>query len=156
MFDDPQPVEWKVGDRFVYEPNMDEVLDTNWAMSHQGRQGTVYSVKPNETGMTATFDGETTGPYVSKRYCRKIDPQPTIEKPDKPKPVSLYHRYIATDSSGMADVYAVLSAYGVTNQAIGHAIKKLLLPGGRGHNDRTTDLREAIASIERAIQLEAK
>ena len=36
-----------------------------------------------------------------------------------------------------------------------HAIKKLLQPGDRGHKDKLTDLREALASIERAIQMAA-
>ena len=34
-----------------------------------------------------------------------------------------------------------------------HAIKKLLQPGERGHKDKLTDLREALASVERAIQM---
>jgi len=54
------------------------------------------------------------------------------------------------------DVYDVLNAWSVTNPAISHAIKKLLQPGQRGHKDKITDLREAISSIERGIELEAK
>jgi len=50
------------------------------------------------------------------------------------------------------DVYDVLAAFGVTCPAIAHAVKKLLCPGKRGHKDRATDLTEAIASIERAVE----
>lgn len=53
------------------------------------------------------------------------------------------------------DVYDVLAAFGVTNPADAHAIKKLLMPGQRGAKDAAQDRREAIASIERAIDLES-
>ncbi|MCF6207605.1 MAG: hypothetical protein L3J47_12070 [Sulfurovum sp.] len=52
------------------------------------------------------------------------------------------------------DVYDVLVAFNVTNPATAHAIKKLLMPGVRGHKDKLTDLKEAKESIVRAIELE--
>ena len=51
------------------------------------------------------------------------------------------------------DVYDVLAAFGVNCQARGHAIKKLLMAGQRGHKDEAQDLREAMQAIERSIQL---
>jgi hypothetical protein len=51
------------------------------------------------------------------------------------------------------DVYDVLKAFEVTCPATQHAIKKLLMPGDRGHKDILTDLNEAKQSIERAIEL---
>ena len=51
------------------------------------------------------------------------------------------------------DVYRVLDLFNVTNQPIGHAIKKLLIPGGRGNKDRLQDLMEAQDSIIRAIDM---
>ena len=51
------------------------------------------------------------------------------------------------------DVYDVLAAFGVNCQARGHAIKKLLMAGQRGHKDGAQDLREAMQAIERSIQL---
>jgi len=51
------------------------------------------------------------------------------------------------------DVYDVLKAFGVECHATGHAIKKLLCAGSRGHKDKETDLKEAIVAIERAIEL---
>tara|TARA_B100002003_G_scaffold145063_1_gene134395 strand:- start:413 stop:688 length:276 start_codon:yes stop_codon:yes gene_type:complete len=53
------------------------------------------------------------------------------------------------------DVYDVLTAFGVTNPATQHAIKKLLMPGQRGAKDVLTDLEEARQSIVRAQQIEA-
>lgn len=49
------------------------------------------------------------------------------------------------------DIYRVLSAYGVTNPAAAHAIKKLLCAGLRGKADALTDLKEALESVEEAI-----
>ena len=51
------------------------------------------------------------------------------------------------------DIYDILNAYRVTCPATQHAIKKLLQPGERGHKDKLTDLREALESVERAIQM---
>lgn len=47
------------------------------------------------------------------------------------------------------DVYRVLSLFGVTDQAIGHAIKKLLCPGQRGVKTKRQDIQEAIDTLER-------
>jgi hypothetical protein len=52
-----------------------------------------------------------------------------------------------------ADVYDVLKAFGVTCPARAHAIKKLLLPGQRGAKSEVQDLKEALASVSRAIDM---
>ena len=52
------------------------------------------------------------------------------------------------------DVYDVLKGFNVECQAIGHAIKKLLAAGQRGHKSTLEDKREAISSIERSIQMD--
>lgn len=51
------------------------------------------------------------------------------------------------------DVYRVLDAFGVTDPAIQHAAKKLLMPGGRGPKGIVQDLEEAVFSIRQAIEL---
>ena len=71
--------------------------------------------------------------------------QPIVEPPSK------YHRMI---NGEWVDVYDVLTAFEVTNPADAHAIKKMLLPGLRGVKDGIQDRREAIQSLERAIQIE--
>jgi len=52
------------------------------------------------------------------------------------------------------DVYDILKCYNITNPALQHAIKKLLMPGDRGHKNIEQDLKEAKESIDRAIELE--
>jgi hypothetical protein len=49
------------------------------------------------------------------------------------------------------DLYDVLNAWPVS-AVLQHAVKKLLMPGERGHKSREKDLREAIYSIERELQ----
>lgn len=52
------------------------------------------------------------------------------------------------------DVYRVLGLFGVTDQAIGHAVKKLLVAGGRGAGkDIGRDIQEAIDTLERWKEL---
>lgn len=54
----------------------------------------------------------------------------------------------------VVDVYAVANAFEVNCSAMSHALKKILLAGGRGVKDSIQDKEEAIASIERSIELE--
>lgn len=76
--------------------------------------------------------------HEGKKYLRKISP--ALRGPEQ-KPI-------------LVDVYCVLEAFGVTCQATGHAIKKLLCPGQRGKGDRLADLIGAKAALERAIEQE--
>lgn len=52
------------------------------------------------------------------------------------------------------DVYAVLTAFGVTCPARAHAVKKLLCAGGRGKGNELDDLIGADAALSRAIELQ--
>jgi len=52
------------------------------------------------------------------------------------------------------DVYRVLELFNVTDQALGHAIKKLLLAGQRGAGkDFRKDVQEAIDTLQRRIEM---
>jgi hypothetical protein len=62
-----------------------------------------------------------------------------------------YHVEIALDV--WVDVYDVLLAWGVTNPAYQHLIKKALKPGNRGHKDLMTDAQDIIDSAIRGKQL---
>ena len=65
--------------------------------------------------------------------------------------LSKYHVLI---NGKLADFYDIIVAYGITNPADQHAVKKMLRPGKRGSKDGIQDRREAIASLQRAIELE--
>lgn len=65
-----------------------------------------------------------------------------------------YHKDVRHLKS--ADVYRVYRLFGVTDQAIGHAIKKLLVAGGRGVKDRARDVGEAIDTLRRWQEMETE
>jgi len=55
------------------------------------------------------------------------------------------------------DVYRVLDLFSVTDPCLQHAIKKLLVAGGRGAGkDIKKDLQEAVDSIQRGLQMMAE
>lgn len=47
------------------------------------------------------------------------------------------------------DVYRVLGLFSVTDPCLQHAIKKLLVAGGRGHKDAGKDIQESIDTLTR-------
>lgn len=53
----------------------------------------------------------------------------------------------------LVDVYRVLRLFNVTNQEIGHAVKKLLCSGLRGAKDHDKDVQEAIDTLLRHREL---
>lgn len=63
------------------------------------------------------------------------------------------HYYKDVTHLDFIDVYRVLDLFEVKNPAIQHAIKKLLVAGGRGSKGKIEDMNEAIASIKRAIDM---
>lgn len=68
---------------------------------------------------------------------------------------SHYHKNVAHLT--FVDVYRVLHLFNVTDQAIGHAIKKLLVAGGRGAGkDVRRDIQEAIDSLVRWQEMQAE
>lgn len=61
------------------------------------------------------------------------------------------HSHYKKDVShlSMIDVYRVLALFEVGDQAIGHAIKKLLCAGKRGSKPKAQDVQEAIDTLVR-------
>lgn len=74
-----------------------------------------------------------------------------LEKSDGSAARSKYHREIKPGV--WVDVYDVLNAWGVSNPALSHLVKKALQPGQRGHKDRATDLDDIVKSAIRAKEL---
>lgn len=84
------------------------------------------------------------------------DAIPSYRVSHKPFTPNKYTRHIPTLDGQKApvDVYCVLAAFPTGSAAIDHAVKKLLAPGQRGAKSRIQDLKEARASLDRAIELE--
>ena len=55
------------------------------------------------------------------------------------------------------DVYRVLTLFGVTDPCIQHAVKKMLVAGGRGGGkDISRDVQEAIDTLERWKEMQSE
>ena len=61
-------------------------------------------------------------------------------------------KYSRTIKGVTIDIYDVLRAFEVTSPFIQHAVKKLLMPGTRGHKDQLQDVQEAAQSIQIEIE----
>lgn len=66
------------------------------------------------------------------------------------------HYFKATEHLDEVDVYRVLKLFDPQDPstALGHAVKKILLPGSRGSKGRKQDIEEAIVSLQRYLELE--
>jgi hypothetical protein len=64
------------------------------------------------------------------------------------------HYYKDVSNLDFIDVYRVLQLFNVTDPCIQHAVKKLLVAGGRGAGkDITKDVRESIDSLARFLEM---
>jgi hypothetical protein len=54
------------------------------------------------------------------------------------------------------DVYRVLHLFEVTDPAIAHAVKKLLVAGGRGTKPKIKDISEAVDALQRCLDINAE
>lgn len=69
-----------------------------------------------------------------------------------PRKHSHYFRPIA--HLCVIDIYRFLDLFNVTDQALGHAIKKLVVPGMRGGNKTSRkDIEEAIDTLQRKLEM---
>ena len=76
----------------------------------------------------------------------------TVNAPSHYASGSKYHREIKPGVR--VDVYDVLSAWGVTNPAYQHLIKKALQAGNRGHKTTAEDAQDIIDSALRGKEIE--
>lgn len=59
------------------------------------------------------------------------------------------HYYKNVTQLDYIDVYRVLELFNVTDPCLSHAVKKLLVAGGRGHKDIQRDVQDVIDSCVR-------
>lgn len=88
------------------------------------------------------------GEWIEVPAPQARDPEPSTA------PMQYSHYRKDTTKYSMIDIYRVLRLYSVTDPAIGHAVKKLLCPGGRGVKSQKQDIIEAIATLNRWLDME--
>ncbi|CAJ3213082.1 Uncharacterised protein [Burkholderia pseudomallei] len=75
------------------------------------------------------------------------------QAPQVPRKHSHYHKACPYPS---IDVYRVLELFRVTDPCIQHAVKKLLVAGGRGQKDVIKDIQESIDTLTRWQEMRAE
>lgn len=92
---------------------------------------------------------------LEKRPEQKaFDPFVSVEDAEAAKHATITpSKYTKTIHGVSVDVYDVLQAWGVSNPALQHLIKKALQCGQRGHKDNAQDLQDIIDSAIRAKEL---
>ena len=98
-------------------------------------------------------------PSTSIPECEEVkqfEPFVSVEDAATAKQPSITpSKYTKTIHGVSVDVYDVLQAWGVSNPALQHLIKKALQCGQRGHKDNAQDLQDIIDSAIRAKELES-
>jgi len=78
---------------------------------------------------------------------------PTPNEPKAPTLADKYPHYYKLCPYTHIDVYRVLELFNVTDPCIAHAIKKMLVAGGRGGKDTKKDVQEAIVCLDRWLDM---
>lgn len=92
----------------------------------------------------------------TEKYPVPVGGIPRAFASDAPAPVAHSHYFRDVSALQVLDVYRVLRLFEVTDQALGHAIKKLLVPGKRGAGkDMARDVQEAIDTLKRWQDMQA-
>lgn len=107
---------------------------------------------------TADNRGEVLGDWrdtLEKRPVQaEFEPFVSVEDAEAAKHATITpSKYTKTIHGVSVDVYDVLQAWGVSNPALQHLIKKALQCGQRGHKDNAQDLQDIIDSAIRAKEL---
>lgn len=112
--------------------------------------------RPNANEMPAHINQPK--PSAEIHECAEVkqfDPFVSVEDAATAKmPAITPSKYTKTIRGVSVDVYDVLQAWGVSNPALQHLIKKALQCGQRGHKDNAQDLQDIIDSAIRAKELE--
>lgn len=129
--------EFKVGDR---------VRVKMAAKVCAGRVGTFERIVRNNS-FSVLLDGDECTTYLLDTDIELLH-RPEQAEQSAPSPVkhSHYFRPCPYDS---IDVYRVLSIFSVADPCLQHAVKKLLVAGGRGHKDISRDVQDAIDTLVR-------
>ena len=85
-----------------------------------------------------------------------ITPIPVPQPESKlyaPENAKKYNHYFVRVPWSHIDIYRLLALFKVTDNAIGHAVKKLLVPGLRGNKATKQDIIEARDTLNRRIEM---
>lgn len=128
-----------------------------------------YRTKPTNGDRTWSSKGHSSSPAPKRgevlgdwrdtleKRPEQVEFEPFVSVEDAAtakQPAITASKYTKTIHGVSVDVYDVLQAWGVSNPALQHLIKKALQCGLRGHKDNAQDLQDIIDSAIRAKELE--
>lgn len=82
-----------------------------------------------------------------------IQAQPPEFVHKAPENAKKYNHYFVRVPWSYIDIYRLLELFKVTDNAIGHSVKKLLVPGLRGNKPTKQDIIEARDTLNRRIEM---
>lgn len=146
------------------KPNGGEKLWVSYGESGVAQRGELLGdwrdtleKRPNANEMPAHINQPK--PSAGIHECAEVkqfDPFVSVEDAATAKmPAITPSKYTKTIHGVSVDVYDVLQAWGVSNPALQHLIKKALQCGQRGHKDNAQDLQDIIDSAIRAKEIES-
>ena len=77
-----------------------------------------------------------------------------VDKEDKQQKHSHYKKDVR--HLDYIDVYRIIDLYELHDPCFQHAIKKILVPGARGHKDLTKDINDIIDTMQRKLEMIAE
>lgn len=114
----------------------------------------IQCVKHGQTFPTAgTFDANRILNWhcIAKfKIVGDVQPESKLYAPENAKK---YNHYFVRVPWSHIDIYRLLELFKVTDNAIGHAVKKLLVPGLRGNKPTKQDIIEARDTLNRRIEM---
>lgn len=110
----------------------------------------------NEESPTWKLPENVTISTTDGKYTIGVGNKFSISPPESP---SKKHSHYFKDVSHLneIDVYRVIELFGVVDPCLAHALKKLLVTGGRdGNKSKEQDVRDVIASCNRWLEMQAE
>lgn len=143
-----------------------DFFNHNWGKLKWQRQPTIYVDKTNADTLHANSKEDLLDTYWNalsedqkRKALRDIMVALPVQQDHCPSDnLAVLYPHYHKDVSHLqtVDVYRVLELFGVTEHTIGHAIKKLLCAGVRGAKDSEKDVREAVDTLNRHLQMKAE
>lgn len=115
-----------------------------WFLWHCGKW--IRATPPREVMAALELLPVITQNLDRKEEVKLVEETAPVDKGDK------YRKSIRVGVDNKSDIYDVLRAFGVTDPAHTHGIKKVLYPGQRGNKDQIKDLQEGINSLQMYVE----
>jgi len=141
----------KVGDKVVLRAYPDQFAGLDWTRDDPARVSKIFTVKELDSADVL---------YISNENDYTTWPMAFVDlliETSAPTPTKHAHYFKSVKGLTHIDVYRVLQLFNVTDPCIQHAVKKLLVAGGRGaEKDINRDIQESIDTLVRWQEMQTE